>query len=159
MLHQLPKHTPPLALMLSDIGSPPLDKLAKALGVSLRTVGRWIKADKAPRSAMLSLFWLTRWGVSKVHCQAHNDAVMQANISVLLLRELNAALDQVKHLKRIGDFGAANEPEPEENNRRSLSALGAHALAALERNKTHWIGEDVPKPAKRAQARAKRKRA
>lgn len=159
MLHQLPKHTPPLALMLADIGSPSHEKLAKALGVSQRTVKRWIKADIAPRPAMLALYWLTRWGVSQVHCQAHNDAIMQAQISSHLLRQLNTALDQVDYLNSIGNFGAANEPTPAADTRRSLSALGAHVLAALERNKTHWIGEDVPKPPKAAPARVKRKRA
>ena len=96
-----------------------------------------------------------------MHCQARNDAIMQAQISSHLLRQLNTALDQVDYLNSIGKFGAATSrhQQPTADGRRSLSALGAHVLAALERNKTHWIGEDVPKPPLKAPARAKRKRA
>ena len=112
MLNRLPVQIPPLWLLLDDIGNPPAKRLAKALDVTERTVKKWIRDDVAPRPVMLSLYWLTRWGQSAVHCEAHNAAVMHAGMVGGLRREielLNARLDR---LGRIADFGAANDPAP-----------------------------------------------
>lgn len=159
MLHTLPKHMPPLSVMLADISNPNPTDLAKALGVSRRTVYRWIAADAAPRCVLLAIFWMTRWGVSQIHCQAHNDAIQQASIAVSMKAALDAALARVSYLQRIGDFGTANEPMPADDNRQSLGILGDAANAVLTRSKTHWIGGDITRPEVKAAPRIKRKRA
>ncbi len=112
MLNRLPLPTqmPPLWMLIEDIGNPKPRELAKALAVTEASVKRWIKLDAAPRPVMLAIFWLTRWGQSSVHCEAHNDAVMQAGIASNLRRQVERLQTQLDHLGRIGDFGAANDP-------------------------------------------------
>ena len=119
MLNRLPKPTqlPPLQWMLDDIGNPTAQALARALGVTRRTVERWRKAGHAPRAAMLAIYWLTRWGMDAVHCEAHNAAQLHAGMSDCLKREgerLKAEIEtlnaKLARLGRIADFGSANDP-------------------------------------------------
>lgn len=137
MLCRLPSYVPPLSTLLADIGSPSPAQLAKALHVSRRTVARWIAADDAPHAVLLSVFWLTRWGVSMVHCQAHNDALLQAAIAdnaAHQLKELEARRAaevaelsaKLERMGRLGDFGAANDPLPQV--RRTVPALPVIAV-------------------------------
>lgn len=108
----LPRHTPQLDMMLDDIGAPGAAELAKALGVSPRTAARWQKTGEAPRAVMLALYYVTRWGRSDVHCQAHNDARQQAALAFCLKTELDKANARLASLGQIGDFGSANDPLP-----------------------------------------------
>lgn len=148
------QHTPDLPTMLADLGNPNVRQLGRALGVSPTTAARWIKAGHAPRPAMLALFWLTRWGVSQIHCQAHNDALQQAQIAANYLSQLKEAGAQLMvaqakldHLGRIGDFGAANDPMP--NVRRHVPALPVIAVP----------GEPQPAPKATRKKTASQKRA
>lgn len=121
MLNRLPRHMPPLPMMLADIGNPNPAELSKALGVSRASVYRWMRAEQAPHAVMLALFWLTRWGQSLAHCEAHNAATLHASMAAGLrfrIKDLQAQLDQIG---RIADFGAANDPTPEV--RRAVPAL------------------------------------
>lgn len=106
----LPQNTPPLELMLGDIGSPDPEEIAWTLDVSRSTAYRWIKQGTAPRTALLALFYATQWGQSQVHARAHNDAVMQATIARNLLERLEAAERKLARLGQIGEFGSANDP-------------------------------------------------
>lgn len=108
----LPRHTPPLSVMLQDLGDPPTGTVAKALGVNLRTVYRWKAKDQAPRAVMLALFFATRWGRSQVHCQAESQATLYATYAASLRAELDRALAQLARLGQIGEFGSANDPAP-----------------------------------------------
>ncbi|CAN5343967.1 hypothetical protein BH11PSE9_BH11PSE9_21050 [soil metagenome] len=112
MLNRLPTPTqlPTLNTMIDDIGRPHPAKTAKALGVSLRSLQRWIKLDRAPRPVELALYWLTSNGHHAVHCEAHNDAVMHAGMARCLREQIAHLEAQLEHLGRIGDFGAANDP-------------------------------------------------
>lgn len=112
MLNRLPKLIMPLSMLLDDIGSPKASALAKAFRVSEKDAANWIKSDDAPLPVMLALFWLTRWGHSAVHCEAHNAAILQAAIAASLRREVENLTDKLAHLGRIADFGAANDPAP-----------------------------------------------
>ena len=111
-LHLLPRDIPPLKLMLEDIGCPPPAVIAKALGVHLRTVERWLQQDRAPRAVLLALFFTTRWGQSAVNCQAENDARFYFGYAASLRNELDKANAQLARLGQIGDFGSANDPTP-----------------------------------------------
>lgn len=106
----LPRSTPPLDVMLADLGSPNAVEIAKTLDVTGSTVYRWRKQGEAPRAAMLALFYATKWGRSQVHAQAHNDAVLQAHIARNLLERLDAAERKLAKLGQIGEFGSANDP-------------------------------------------------
>lgn len=70
MLNRLPKYPPSLGDMLADIGNPGDKAVAKAFGVTTRTVRNWHRRG-APRPVLLSLFWLTRWGCSELDSDWH----------------------------------------------------------------------------------------
>ena len=112
MLELLPKEVPPLETLLDNIGRPRARKVAKALGVSERTVQRWQETGHAPRPVLLALFWITRWGFSIIDCKAHNDAVMYAGMVNGLKRQIADLEERLEAVGRIGDFGSANDPAP-----------------------------------------------
>jgi len=115
MLTRFPtqRQTPSLAMLLEDIGNPPARAIARALHVSERTVFRWLRDDEAPRPVLLALFYLTRWGHSWVHTQAHNDAVLYAGLASCREREIAELKRKAAHLGSIGEFGSANDPAPD----------------------------------------------
>ena len=110
MLNRLPRQLPPLSWLLDDIGNPKPREVARALGVSERSVKGWITRDEAPTPVLLALFWLTRWGRQSVDADAHNAACMHATMAALLRDELAELNARVQRLGRIADFGSANDP-------------------------------------------------
>lgn len=88
-IERAPRDLPLWHLILGDLGNPPAKRIAKVLDVGVRTVYRWNRSGNAPRSAVLALYWLTRWGRAQVHCQAENDARFAAQHSAILQSELN----------------------------------------------------------------------
>jgi hypothetical protein len=110
LLFFLPKHTLPLEKILEDLEWPSPRALGKALGVCPTTVRRWIAAGRAPRPALLALFYATRWGRADVHHRAEADARAQAALAFHLKTELDKAKAQLARLGHIGEFGSANDP-------------------------------------------------
>jgi hypothetical protein len=109
MMREFPKHLPPLGVMLDDLAQP-LPAVAKGLGVSLRTLQRWRAAERAPRVAMLAIFWATRWGLSEQATHAENLARAHAG-QVDCLRRENALLQrELARVVAAADFGSANAP-------------------------------------------------
>jgi hypothetical protein len=106
----LPRATPALPLMLADIGEPSVQSLAATFGVDRKTAQRWVREGTAPRSVLLALYYVTRWGRSEVHCRAENDARAQAALAFALRTELDKANALLAQLGQIGDFGSANDP-------------------------------------------------
>lgn len=106
----LPRHTPPLSLMLADLGHPKPAELARVLGYSRATVYRWRASDRAPRAVLLALFWATRWGRSEVECTAINDALMQAQLASCARSVAESRLQAIERLLSLGQFGSANDP-------------------------------------------------
>ena len=97
-IERLPAQVPIWDLILDDLGRPPAERIARALGVGRTTVYRWNRAGSAPKVAALALFWLTRWGHSQIHADATNDAILAAQ----LVRSLSAERDQLElRLKAI----------------------------------------------------------
>lgn len=105
-----PLHMPIWHQMMEDLCHPPPERVARVLGISVRTVQRYNRAGFAPRSVCLSIFWLTSWGRSAVHAQATNDARLMASYVDVLTRHAEALASQVEHLLSIGSFGSANDP-------------------------------------------------
>lgn len=110
MLQLFPKNVPPLSVLLADIGNPCAQALAGALGVSPRTVQRWIATDDAPLSCRLALFYLTRWGRSQVNAQAENDAQIFRTSHLIAQADAARRTRDVQRLLATGDFGTANDP-------------------------------------------------
>lgn len=103
-------HTPPLSYLLDDIFEKDSKKVAKFLGVTVRTLERWKATNKAPRAAMLALFYESRWGYSLMYTTAMNGEKYAREESESL-RRLNAALRlRIARLEVLGNFESANEP-------------------------------------------------
>lgn len=109
-MFKAPTQTPPLGLMLSDLPCSDARALARHLGVSARTLARWIAADAAPRPVMLALFWETRWGLSVAHCDAVNGERVALGLARALQAETAMLRTRIARLEETGDFGAANAP-------------------------------------------------
>lgn len=108
MLNRLPRQLPALSVLLDDLGHPPAEALGRALGVTPRTVRRWIADDQAPRPAALALFWVTRWGLAAAHAEAHNAATMHAAHARCLQTEVDRLRAELARVLALADTGAAN---------------------------------------------------
>lgn len=116
-IEHAPSNLPIWQLILDDLGQPPAVRVARVLGVGVRTVYRWNNAGSAPRMACMALFWLTRWGRSQVHTQATNDALMAVALAKGLERDVTSLKleaqqlrAQLAHVAALADTGAANRP-------------------------------------------------
>jgi hypothetical protein len=110
-LDKAPRNLPLWHLILGDLGNPPPQRIAKVLGVGVRTVYRWNRLGVAPRSACLALFWLTRWGRSQVNCDAVNDCTLAVQYSTALRTELASTRAQLAAVMAlVGTSGAGGEP-------------------------------------------------
>ena len=105
-----PDHLPPFSVLVDDLhGDRSPESIGKHLGVSALTVRRWLKADLAPRSAALAIFWDTRWGLSALDAQADNLVRMHVGLNNALRRG-NATLRQrIARLEALS-YGASNAP-------------------------------------------------
>jgi hypothetical protein len=83
-----PASLPIWELILDDLGNPPAARVAKVLGLGVSTVHRYRQLGAAPRACQLALFWLTRWGQSRVNVNAVNDCQMAVSYVASLRREL-----------------------------------------------------------------------
>jgi predicted DNA-binding transcriptional regulator AlpA len=111
MIKKMPRRVPALADMLEDLSATPAD-VAKALRVNQSTVYRWIKQNKAPWPVMLSLYWVTRWGLSELDAELFNRANTYQGYADSLKRALSSVEAQMQHLSQIGHYGSANDPLP-----------------------------------------------
>lgn len=103
-------HTPPLSYLLDDLLTSDHRKIAAHLGVTLKTLERWIVTDDAPRAALLALFYESRWGYSLMETTAYNGHMYERRLRQSLERENAMLRTRIARLETTGDFGAANEP-------------------------------------------------
>lgn len=87
--------------MLAELGLHQADapKIAKALGVSERTIWRWIATD-APKTARLSLWWLSRAGHSVWDCEMEARTTLAIQHSDALWREISRLRTQLAMMTR-----------------------------------------------------------
>lgn len=97
-------------MLLDDLGNPPPGQLARVLGVSVSTVARWQRSGKAPRSALLALFWLTRWGRSVVAVDLLNEARTMRALAESRAAQVRALRRRLEMLEQATPTGAANSP-------------------------------------------------
>lgn len=103
-MRTVPRQLPPFALLVDDCGFN-TRHIAKYLGVSERTIKKWIRRDHAPRAATLALFFCTRWGREYVNCDAENHAnVMRGLASAAEHRAKQAETKAKQAEKKLADF-------------------------------------------------------
>lgn len=110
MLKKLPKHLPPLDVMLWDVFSPKPEELAAAFGVSKRTVYNWIAKNDAPHAVKLALFWLTRWGMQWMDADLYNEAQLHFSMNRCQARQIRDLKSKLRRAAKLGNFGSANDP-------------------------------------------------
>lgn len=151
-LGYIPHQVPPLSMLLDDLGNPPARVIARAVGVSERTVQRWIADDSAPRSVLLALFWVTRWGQSVVHAEAHNSARMWAGFARALQDELQQIRSQLAKLGEIGHYGSSNDPLPGV----ATAGIPAPSLEGAQRPPEHAQAKHATATSRKRKAAARR---
>lgn len=104
-----PRQLPTLNLIVNDLSNSRPEAIAQHLGVSASTVRRWLKAGEAPRSALLALFWETRWGLSALDAQAVNLVRSHVGLNKSLVRENETLRRRIERLEALS-YGAANSP-------------------------------------------------
>lgn len=109
-IEHAPRALPIWHTILDDLGRPPVGRIARVLGLSVRTVYRYNRTGEAPRVVLLALFWLTSWGRSAVHAQAWNDAQVAVGYVEALRRQVAQLEADVARLVALGHTGAANDP-------------------------------------------------
>ena len=66
---------PPLDFLLADQMAPP-QRIARHLGVSLRSLQRWRASGNAPRAVYLALWFESRWGMCASTGCARTDGAL-----------------------------------------------------------------------------------
>jgi hypothetical protein len=110
MLFRLPKYMPPLDAMLHDIFSPSPAALAAAMGVTERTVHRWIAKNDAPHPVKLALFWLTRWGMQWTDADLYNEAQLHFAMNRCQAGQIRDLKGKLRRTAKLANFGSANDP-------------------------------------------------
>lgn len=110
MKYLAPRATPALSLLLPDLGHPSPREIARFLDVTERTVYAWKAQDRAPRAAMLALFWESSYGRSALNAELHNSALVHKQHADSLARHVVNLESRIARLEKIGRFDSANAP-------------------------------------------------
>lgn len=100
-----------LRMFIDELGGP--KRVHKYLGISERTVWRWLAAGRAPRAAVLALFWESRWGRSQIFTDQVNEIRLLYRQVCILQEQYQKAKDIITGLRAM-HAGSANEPLFEE---------------------------------------------
>ncbi|CAN7721848.1 hypothetical protein LJR290_006109 [Variovorax sp. LjRoot290] len=98
---------PPLAFLLAD-QMESRKKIARHLGVSLRTLQRYQASGNAPRAIYLALWFESRWGMAALHAQAFNEAQHARAWVGSLERECERLRGVIRALENAQGQAAAN---------------------------------------------------
>jgi hypothetical protein len=98
---------PPLSFLLADQVEP-RKKIARHLGVSLRTLQRYLANGNAPRAVYLTLWFESRWGIAALHAQAFNEAQHARAWVASLERECQRLRGVIRALENAQGQAAAN---------------------------------------------------
>jgi len=83
----IPRNLPTLDYLLKELNLSH-QQAAKLLHVSSRTIQNWLRHNKEPYAPRLALFWLSSYGYSIIHTDAHNQAVLYAGLARAYKTEL-----------------------------------------------------------------------
>lgn len=110
MKYLAPRAVPALSQLLPDLGNPSPREIARFLDVTERTVYAWKATDRAPRAAMLALFWESSYGLSALDAELFNTVQVHKGHAESLARRVVNLESRIARLERIGQFGTANAP-------------------------------------------------
>lgn len=96
-----------LTLFIQELGGPKL--VAKYLDVNERTVYLWMAKGCAPRSAVLALFWESKYDHSLLSTTLQNEISLLHGQLRVFASQYQRAKDMVTGLRAL-HAGAANEP-------------------------------------------------
>ncbi|MGJ7497838.1 hypothetical protein ACSFA8_22535 [Variovorax sp. RT4R15] len=102
-----PARLPPFSFLLSD-QTEPQKKVARHLGVSLRTLQRYKARGNAPRAVYLALWFESRWGMSALHEKAFNEAQHARAWVASMERECERLHRVIRVLEAANEKPAAN---------------------------------------------------
>jgi len=100
---------PPLDFLLADQLAPP-KRIARHLGVSLRSLQRWRASGNAPRAVYLALWVERRWGMAVLHAQTLNEAQHARGWLAALERECERLRRVIRAYESAEARPAANSP-------------------------------------------------
>jgi len=109
-INHVPRYVPIWHQLMEELNNPEPKRLAKVLGVGVRTIYRYNATGRAPKASCLALYWLTSWGRADVHAQAVADCQLAVGYFKALERENKVLKVKVTHLLALGGYGAANDP-------------------------------------------------
>lgn len=110
MKYLAPRALPALSQILPALGQPSPREIARYLDVTERTVFAWKAADRAPKAALLALFWESSYGLSALDAELHNAAQVHKSHANALLKEVDNLRARIARLEKMGCFGSANAP-------------------------------------------------
>jgi len=110
MKYLAPRSLPALSQLLPILGNPSPREIARFLDVTERTVYAWKAADRAPKAAILALFWESSYGLSSLDAELHNTAMVHKRHAESLARHVVNLECRIARLEKIGSFGSANSP-------------------------------------------------
>lgn len=100
-----------LRLFIDELGG--VKRVHKYLGVTERSVNRWLSTGRAPRAAVLALYWESKWGRSQIFSDQVNEIRLLYRQVCILQDQYQKAKDIVTGLRAM-HAGSANEPIFEE---------------------------------------------
>jgi transcriptional regulator with XRE-family HTH domain len=98
------------AVTASRQPGPAAQRRGRYLGVSASTLRRWRALDRAPRPALLALFWVSSWGQSALDADLANYATIHAGLARSRETALHNLRAKIVRLMCLAHFGSANDP-------------------------------------------------
>lgn len=96
-----------LRMFIDELGG--VKRVHKYLGVTERSVWRWLATGRAPRAAVLALYWESKWGRSQIFTDQVNEIRLLYRQVCILQDQYQKAKDIVTGLRAM-HAGSANEP-------------------------------------------------
>ncbi|PUA98528.1 hypothetical protein C8C99_3404 [Acidovorax sp. 107] len=100
-----------LRMFIDELGG--VQRVRKHLGVTERTVYRWLSEGRPPRAAVLALFWESQYGRSQIFTEQVNEIRLLYRQVCILQDQYQKAKDIITGLRAM-HAGSANEPLFEE---------------------------------------------
>lgn len=143
-----------LRLFIDELGG--VKRVHKYLGVTERSVWRWLSTGRAPRAAVLALYWESKWGRSQIFTDQVNEIRLLYRQVCILQDQYQKAKDIITGLRAM-HAGSANEPiydELPDLSNRQPPTFDAEATLPQTQNAMVPAAAALPAPVSARAARA-----